>query len=131
MAARARLDTKGFADYLERIARAGRDVDKAADSALQAGGEVLAVGMRQRVAKDTRNLEQHLGKSEPKGDGNYHFVLVGIVAGTDAETARYGNAQEYGSSSMPAHPYIRPALDEDMGKAKRAMRASFEQDGLL
>lgn len=131
MPVRVKLETKGFEEYLERIAQAGKDVDHAADEALQAGGEVLLEGMDRRVPKDTHNLEQHLTIEGPVNDGNYHYITVGIAKDTDADTARYGNAQEYGTSSMAAQPYIRPTLDSDMGKARKAMRAILEMLGIV
>ena len=131
MVVRAKLETKGFAEYLERIVQAGRDVDQAADQALLAGGEVLLSGMQRRVPKDTHNLEQHLTIDGPHQDGNFHYIQVGIDRSTDAETARYGNAQEYGTSSMAAQPYIRPTIDTDYRRARAEMKGSLEQAGII
>ena len=92
---------------------------------------MLLEGMERRVPKDTHNLEQHLERTGPEQDGNYVFVFVGLSKNTDADTARYGNAQEYGTSSMTAQPYIRPTLDSDMGAARKAMRKVLEELGTL
>ncbi len=131
MVVRSKITTNGFEAYLEKLAQAGANIDAVADDALSAGGDVLLNGMRKRVPKDTRNLENHLARSEPVQDGNFHYVEVGMAKGTDAETARYGNTQEYGSSSMQAQPYIRPTFDEDMPKARAAMRKKFKEAGAL
>jgi HK97 gp10 family phage protein len=131
MAVRSRLETKGFAEYLEKLAAAGQDIDAVSDEALAAGGEVLLDGMQRRVPKDTHNLEHHLTVDGPHQDGNFHYVLVGIDKRADADTVRYGNAQEYGTSSMGAQSYIRPTLDSDMGRARAAMRQVFEEKGAL
>jgi|SRR3990172_570445 len=130
MTTRAKIETKGFAEYLEKLALAGADVDQSIGKALQAGAEVAKEGMERRVAKDTHNLEEHIEVSEIKRDGNFSYVEVGVLH-ADAETARYGNAQEYGTASMPAQPYIRPAMSEDAGKIKKAMKDSLVQDGTL
>lgn len=134
MTTRIKLETKGFEEYLERIAQAGQDVDVAAAQALQAGAEILMDGMKRRVPKDTYNLDQHIRIKGPEQDGNYHSVEVGVIhdiAYTDADTARYGNVMEHGSSSTAAQPYVRPTLDTDMGRARKAMRAIFEKFGLV
>jgi len=131
MAIRSRLETKGFAEYLERLAKAGRNIDAIADEALMDGAEILEAGMHRRVAKDTGNLDDTITTEGPFREGNFHFVTVGLPKSTDAETARYGNVQEYGSANMAAQPYIRPTLDADMGKARKAMRARFEAEGVL
>ena len=128
MPVRYKLETKGFAEYLEALVQAGKDIDAVADEALEAGGDVLLAGMDQRVPKDTGNLESHLDRSEPERDGNFHSVTVGLSSDTDAVTARYGGAQEFGwGPDHPAQPYIRPAIDEDMKSARVAMKAVFQR----
>jgi len=122
MPVRGTISTKGFAEYFERLIEAEQDVDEYADLALIDGGDVLLEGMQRRVPKDTHNLEQSLTRTDPEVEGNFHFVEVGLSKDSTPETARYGTAQEYGTSSMDAQPYIRPTLDEDIGEARKAMR---------
>ncbi len=131
MPVRSRITTKGFAEYLERLAQAGKDIDAISGQALAAGGEILLEGMQKRVPKDTHNLESHLAVEGPSQDGNFVYVEVGLARDSDADTARYGNVQEYGSARTQAQPYVRPALDEDMGKARKAMREVFEAEEVL
>jgi HK97 gp10 family phage protein len=131
MAVRAKMTTKGFEEYLERLAKANQDIDGITDEALKAGGEILLDGMQRRVPKDTHNLEESLSLEGPERDGNFHYVEIGLSKKVDADTARYGTAQEYGTSNMAAQPYIRPALDEDMAKARRRMRDVFKKRGAL
>ena len=130
MTTRAKISTKGFEEYLEKLAQAGKDIDLSIHRALDAGADVGVAGMRRRVPKDTHNLERHIGKTEVKQDGNYSYIEIGIL-NADVDTARYGNAQEYGTSSMPAQPYIRPTMKEDAGKIKKAMKNSLIEDGKL
>lgn len=132
MAVKTRLTTKGFEEYLEALQKAGEDIDAIADDALEAGGQILLSGMQQRVPKDTHNLERHLSLEGPFVEGNFHYVEVGLdTTKADADTARYGNVQEYGSARTPAQSYIRPTLDHDMAKARSAMRRIFEERGAL
>lgn len=121
MPIKSRITTKGFEEYLEKLARAGRDIDHVSDQALQAGGEILLNGMQTRVPKLTHNLESDLGVDGPHSDGNLHYIDVGLVH-ADADTARYGNVQEFGSATTAAQPYIRPTLDGDMTKARAEMK---------
>lgn len=123
MATKATLTTKGMSEALDALAQAGTDIDALVDRMLTAGATVLLDGMRRRVPKDTGNLERKLGIDGPNMDGNAHYITVGMDKGIDDETARYGNAQEYGTSSMAAQPYIRPTIDADLGAARKAMLA--------
>lgn len=126
MPVRFKMETKGLADYMEQLQQLGGDLDEAAAAALDAGGETIVTGMRRRAPKDTHNLERKIGKTAAQRDGNFHFILVGLI-NADAETARYGTAQEYGTSSMAAHPYLRPAIDEDMRQARKRMKEVFQE----
>jgi len=130
MTTRAKITTKGFEEYLEKLALAGWDVDQSIHKALDAGADVVVAGMQRRVAKDTHNLESHIKKTEVKQDGNYSYIEIGVM-NADAETSRYGNAQEYGTSSMPPQPYIRPTMNEDATKIKKAMKESLSEDGVV
>jgi len=126
MAFKTKLTTKGFSEYLERISSAGKDIDLVADQALQAGAEVLLDGMRRRVPVDTGNLKDSLKIKGPFREGNYHYADVGLVD-VDADTARYGNAVEYGTSSAGKQSYVRATEDEDAKKARAAMVAVFKE----
>lgn len=137
MVVRVSFTLKGLDAYLEKIAQAGRDVDAAAGRACEAGGDVLLNGMQRRVPKDTGNLEDHLERSEVEQDGNFVFVEVGMkpASQVDADTARYGNAQEYGykrgKNHYPPQSYIRASFDSDKIKVRRAQRESLEGDGVI
>lgn len=126
MPVRFKMETKGLADYMEQLQQLGGDLDEAAGAALDAGGAIIVTGMQRRAPKDTHNLERKISKTAVQRDGNFHFILVGLV-NADAETARYGTAQEYGTSSMAAHPYLRPAIDEDMRQARKRMKEAFQE----
>ncbi len=148
MTTQIKFSMRGFEEYLERIAQAGKDVDAAADRALLAAAEILQKGMKSRVPVDTGNLRDHIKIKGPEQDGNYHSVEVGVIHNrqyTDADTARYGNVQEYGrvvdnataidtefgSVRKSAHPYIRPTLKGDASKALKAMRESLKEEKII
>lgn len=132
--AKAKLDLKGFEAYLEAIAQAGKDVDAAASKALLAGAQPVKAAMQDLAPKDKGNLEAHIQIDGPYQEGNYHYIDVGLIGKssmTDADTMRYGLAQEFGTSSMQAHPYIRPGKDRGRAKSRSAMKKSLEEDGVL
>ena len=130
MTVRGNLTTKGFEEYLERLATAGEDVNARAAEALNAGRDVALDGMRGRVPIDTGNLQEHLNATAPKIDGNFVYIEVGLMA-PDANTARYGTAQEYGTARTAAHPYIRPTFDEDKRRIMAAIKASLQEQGTI
>lgn len=130
MTVRGKIDLKGLEAWLEDLAAAGNDINAAAARAIEAGQEVALKGMQRRAPKDTHNLEEHLVITKVRIDGNFVYGEVGLI-GADADTARYGNAQEYGTSNMAAQPYIRPTMQGDKGKIRKAMRVVLEKEGKL
>lgn len=132
MTTRAKFDLKGMAEYLEAIQQAGLDIDAAAQRALLKGAVVLEEEMERLVPKDERNLEAHIVIDGPHQDGNFSYVEVGVV-NADAETAIYGNVQEYGSPSknIKAQPYIRPSIDRKKSAVKSEIRESLKSEGMV
>jgi HK97 gp10 family phage protein len=124
--ARAYVDFSALEEYMLQLNELGADLDAAAPEILQAGAEVALAGMQRRVPKDTHNLEEHLVQGPAQQDGNVHFMEVGLVE-ADADTARYGTVQEYGSASVEAQSYIRATIAEDKGKIRSAMRSKAKE----
>ena len=133
MVTTAKFQFKGFDEYLEKLTEKNADIDAVVAGALKEGGNVLRRGMRRRAPKDTHRLEDHIQMRQTR-DGNLHQVEVGLIhekAYTPADVGRYGNAQEYGTSTMAAHPYIRPTIDEDMSLVKKVIKAYLEKAGMI
>jgi len=132
MTTKARFDLKGMAEYLEEIARAGLDIDAAAQRALLKGGEVLHADMDSLVPVEEGDLKAALVIDGPHQDGNFSYVDVGVV-NAPAEIAIYGNVQEHGSPSknIPAQSYIRAAIDRMRSKVMKAIRESLKSEGFV
>jgi len=132
---KANLSVKGLEEMLEGMAKAGDDVDEAAAEAVMTGGAVALAGFKSRVAVDTGKLRDSLVVTEPEQDGNVITISVGQPdRGANKVSKRlaiYGNVQEFGSSSMAAHPYVRPTMAADKGKINRAMVETLKERGVL
>lgn len=136
--ARAKLTTKGFDDWLERIADAGADIDEVVAEALFSGAEVMQDAMRAEApvrdpsvpAKEpVGNLKAHIKIKGPDREGNFHIIEIGVIHDkrfTDANTARYGMAQEYGWLGNPGKSYMRSGRDKSRRRARAAMQKVFE-----
>jgi len=127
---RSSLNVRGLENYLEDLAKAGKDIDAIADEALQAGGEILLDGMLRRAPKKRGNLRAHIKMIGPAADGSYHFVKVGVYA-INRETEKYFFYQENGSPRNSAHPFIRPTFAEDYKRARARMVEVFKSRGAL
>ncbi|MHB9031922.1 MAG: HK97-gp10 family putative phage morphogenesis protein [Anaerolineae bacterium] len=132
---KASLSVKGVDEMLEGLAKAGEDVDEAASEAVVAGGAVALAGFKSRVPVDTGQLRDSLVVTDPEQEGNVITVTMGHPRTgpqkAPADVARYGNVQEFGSSSMAAQPYVRPTMASDKGKINRAMVETLKERGVL
>jgi HK97 gp10 family phage protein len=130
MATTGKFSLKGVEEYLEVLAQTEVDIDAAAKRALKVGSPIISAEMIELVPKDTWNLEEHIGVTEPVQDGNLISVEIGVLD-ADADTSRYGNAQEYGTKNMPAHSYIRAGFDNKRKSAMDEMKASLQSEGMI
>jgi len=136
--ARATLTLEGFDEYLDVLQKAGQDIDLVAEQCLDAGGNVLVAGMQARAPYGV--IKQAIRKTVVMADGNKRYLYLGVLRGTDAETARIAAVWEFGGRSSPspknpkrhprpgirAKPYIRPTLRNDSKKARAAMEEIFQ-----
>jgi hypothetical protein len=138
MTTRATLTLDGFDAYLETLAKAGQDIDRVAEQCLAAGSDVLVGGMQKRAPYGL--IKQAIRKTVIMADGNKRYLYLGVLRGTDAETARIAAVWEFGGRTTPspknprrkprpgikARPYIRPTLRNDAKKARAAMEDVFQ-----
>jgi hypothetical protein len=136
--AKVTLTLDGFDEYLDELQKAGQDIDLVAEQCLDAGGNVLVAGMQARAPFGV--IKQAIRKTVVMADGNKRYLYLGVLRGTNAETARIAAVWEFGGRSSPspknprrhprpgikAHPYIRPTLRNDSKKARAAMEDIFQ-----
>lgn len=86
--------------------------DKAAIAALSRAAREIA-DLSDPTREAARAVEQRAARLSPRSTGrlaaaNRSSVSGGV--GTISNRTRYAGYQEYGTSVMHAHPYLRPAL---------------------
>ena len=127
---KSKLTMNGFEDYLEKVAKAGADIDEVCGEALTVGGQILEAGMQRRAPELTGDLKSHIKMLPVVRDGNRSFTKVGVFD-VNRETELYFFYQEWGTASTAAHPYIKPTFDEDWRRARAAMKQVFIDRGAL
>jgi HK97 gp10 family phage protein len=120
----------GVNELRRKLERAGDDASKAVAEGLQLGAQVIVGAAKQIIREkdiiDTGNLLNSVQSWPPEyttgGQGGKTQVSVDI--GTPVE---YGVYQEFGTSRMGARPWLRPAFDENVGKARAAVAYSLQK----
>jgi HK97 gp10 family phage protein len=106
---------EGIEDLMARINSLGERVaTRTVNKALREGAEVLREGISQRAPRSKSNTD-HLADNIVMSGVKQAEVGKYIEVGPDKKHF-YGRFHELGTTKMPAHPFVGPALEED-GKA--------------
>ena len=138
----AKAEVKMPDEFLARISRLGNQTDSIAEKVLQAGGEVALDKVRSNLSavvgvgnksesRSTGELERALGLSPVMVDKNgNHDIKVGFSEPrTDGSSnAKIANILEYGTSSQPAKPFLKPAKSAVKKQCVDAMKSAFEKE---
>ena len=138
----AKADVKMPDEFLAILSRLGSQTDTIAEKVLQAGGEVAldkvrsnlsaVVGVGNKsVSRSTGELERSLGLSPVMVDKNgNHDIKVGFSEPrTDGSSnAKIANILEYGTSSQPSKPFLKPAKSAVKKQCVDAMKSAFEKE---
>lgn len=138
----AKADVKMPDEFLLRISRLGAQTDSIVEKVLQAGGEVAFAKVKSNLksvvgsetkskSRSTGELERSLGLSPIMVDKNgNHDIKVGFSEPrTDGgSNAKIANILEYGTSSQPAKPFLKPAKYAVKKQCVEAMKSAFEKE---
>ena len=138
----AKADVKMPDEFLARISRLGNQTDSIAEKVLQAGGEVALDKVRSNLSavvgvgnksesRSTGELERALGLSPVMVDKNgNHDIKVGFSEPrtNGSSNAKIANILEYGASSQPAKPFLKPAKSAVKKQCVDAMKSAFEKE---
>lgn len=136
------IDFSGLNDLakdLELLSRA--ENNRVLRDATRAGAEVLAQGVRERAPVDTgktkRNIVVVTQRSRRRGEISSGVHIRGVnpktgnsdnkMKATNPRNAYYWRFVEMGTSSMPAHPFVRPAFDTRQEEAANAAIGRMSQ----
>ena len=86
-------------------------IEKVADRFLEEAGVIVEGAAKRLAPKDTGNLAGSINRRREN--------KLAEAVGTNVEYAEY---QEYGTRFMKAHPYLRPAIDENRRNLIRRLR---------
>ena len=106
---------KAFAGVLEAVAG-----DELAQVLAEAGDEILVPDIKERAPRRTGDLAESIeAVVEEKGKDK--------GAAKVRATKFYGMFHEFGTSKMPARPFMRPSFDEHKDEVIESARKKLEQ----
>lgn len=138
----AKVTMKMPEDFLLKVSRLNDKTDEIIPRVLEAGGEVVLdkvkSNLNSAVGRDTKypsrstgELVAALGVSPAlqDRDGN-HNVKVGFSEPRrdGSSNAKIANIIEYGKSSQPAKPFLKPAKSTSRKPCIEAMKAKLDEE---
>ncbi|MHB1167353.1 MAG: HK97-gp10 family putative phage morphogenesis protein [Carboxydocellales bacterium] len=122
----AEITLTGFDDLIAKLQELGDKADIIENHALKAGGKVLQKAASEkaqahRSSKSKKHLADNIKISGIRRRNGVKYVLVGPDKGDDDEFF-YGKFLEWGTSKMPAQPFMGPAAAESKNDVVGAMK---------
>lgn len=123
-------------ELLKKLSKVGNNMDKIADSALKAGGEVVLKRTKTNLESmvkgpSTGQLVNALGLSPVllDRDGNYN-IKVGFdeYRADGSANAMVANIIEYGKHGQPAKPFLKNAKTSSKKECEETMAKKIEEE---
>ena len=95
--------------------------------ALRKAAKVILIAAKANVPVVTGDLKKSLKVRALKKKRHRYGVMVAISAGWFKGKTFYGAFVEFGTSRMPAKPFMRPAYDSEKDKAGMVLRSELKK----
>lgn len=118
------FEFEGIEEQIRFFESLGRDVEKAENDALKAGGEEIAKHQKQFVNRSGKNqphMQDNISVSKPKENDEGKYVEVG----PNNKVKWRSIFLEYGTSKMSPRPFIDKGADSGTNDAVKAMEKVF------
>lgn len=120
----AKFEMVGLEETMSFFEKLGEEAEKVEDQALKAGGEVIKkhqIDNVNRSGKNQPHIQDNITVGRPKETDEGKLVEVG----PNRKVAWRAKFLEYGTSKMPAYPFIEKSGDQGEGEAVSAMEKVF------
>lgn len=119
---RTELDFSSIEKFQKKLEELGRKGSIIENEALISGAEVINKEIIRTAPEKTGKAKKYLKVSKVTKEKGIKVVKVGISK-EDNSQAFYLKFHEYGTSKMPARPFMRPAFER---KRKEALEKTYE-----
>ena len=133
----ARLRFKGLKEYELQLSWLQRGADEIAGKAIYAGAEIIADAIKQgiqglpsKTGTTKQGLLDGFGIAPLQDDSGYLNVKIGFD-GYNAKgvpNALMARVYESGTSKVPQHPFVRPAINASRKQAEAKMAEVLDEE---
>ncbi|WP_416044896.1 HK97-gp10 family putative phage morphogenesis protein [Clostridium tyrobutyricum] len=111
------IKVEGMSELIEKLEAKNARFNTIENRALKLGAEPILEDMKNTNSFKNRsgNLKKALAVGKIKTKNGVKSIKIG-VSGGDNSSAYYGKFVEFGTSKMPAKPFIEPAFEKHKGE---------------
>lgn len=124
----ANIELRGVDEILNKLQQIGANIGKLENKALKNAAEpVLKDAKATNAFKDrSGKLRKGLKITSVKKKEGTKYILVGVDRGDNSEVF-YGKFVEFGTSKMPARPFLQPAYEKNKQNIKRIIAETLKE----
>jgi len=122
----AEIELQGMQELLNRLTELGKKGKRIENKALLAASKPILDEMAANAPYLTGDGQAALKTSRVKSKGDTKTVLIGIEKG-DISEVFYMKFHEFGTSKMPAKPFMQPAYESKKAEAIRILKEEFRR----
>lgn len=112
----ADMKLEGMDSLLNAVKELGRKGARIENTALLKAAEPILDDAVSNAPENTGKGKRGLKIGRPRSKGDTKYILVGIQKGDNSEIF-YMKFHEWGTTKLPARPYLGPALEKNKDKA--------------
>lgn len=124
----ANIELTGVDEILNRLQQIGANLGKLENKALKNAAEPVLDDAKATNAFKNRSgkLRKGLKITNVKKKDGMKYILVGVDRGDNSEVF-YGKFIEFGTSKMPARPFLQPAYEKNKDNIKRTIAETLKE----
>jgi phage protein, HK97 gp10 family len=124
----ANIELTGVDEILNKLQQIGANVGKLENKALKNAAEpVLEDAKATNAFKDrSGKLRKGLKITNVKKKEGIKYILVGVDRGDNSEVF-YGKFIEFGTSKMPASPFLQPAYEKNKNTIQKTIAETLKE----
>lgn len=122
------VELEGVDEILNKLQQMGTNISRLENKALKNAAEPVLADAKATSAFNDRsgNLRKGLKISNVKNKEGVKHILVGIDKGDNSKIF-YGKFIEFGTSKMPARPFLQPAYEKNKQNIKGIIAETLKE----
>lgn len=132
----ARITFKGLEEYEKKLSLLAKDTEQICGAAIYEGASIVAdeikAGIRslpRKTGVTQKGLEEGFGISKLREDNGFYNVKLGFDGynANGEPNVMMARIMESGTSKVPKHPFVRPAVNRAKAAAQDKMAAVLDE----